>query len=86
VEREIWGWTWADGGVRSVAVRAGGEDWRSAEVEAPRGRQWRRFSIRWTPRQRGAAVLASRAEANDGQVQPVSGRRNAIYAVEVIVV
>ena len=49
VEREIWGWAWADGGVRSVHVRAGDNDatWMLAELESPQGREWQRFSIRW---------------------------------------
>jgi DMSO/TMAO reductase YedYZ molybdopterin-dependent catalytic subunit len=87
VEREIWGWAWADGGVRSVHVRAGdAATWRPAELEPPRGREWRRFSMPWTPRQRGAVVLAARAEAMGGLVQPISGRRNAIHEVAVNVI
>jgi sulfane dehydrogenase subunit SoxC len=87
VEREIWGWAWADGGVRSVHVRAGdAATWRPAELEPPRGREWRRFSIPRTPRQRGAVVLASRAEAMGGLLQPISGRRNAIHEVAVKVI
>jgi DMSO/TMAO reductase YedYZ molybdopterin-dependent catalytic subunit len=87
VEREIWGWAWADGGIRSVQVRPGDAvTWRPAEVEPPRGREWRRFSMHWTPRQRGAVVLAARAEAMGGLVQPISGRRNAIHEVAVNVI
>jgi hypothetical protein len=40
----------------------------------------------WTPRQRGAVVLASRAEAMGGLLQPTSGRRNAIHDVPVNVI
>jgi DMSO/TMAO reductase YedYZ molybdopterin-dependent catalytic subunit len=83
-EREIWGWAWADGGVRSVHVRTdNAATWRAAEVEPPRGREWQRFSMPWTPSQRGVVMLASRAEAMGGQVQPSSGRRNAIHEVPV---
>jgi hypothetical protein len=57
-----------------------------AELEARREHEWQRFSIPWTAAERGATALASRAEANDGRVQPVSGRRNAIYQVPVTVV
>jgi DMSO/TMAO reductase YedYZ molybdopterin-dependent catalytic subunit len=86
-EREIWGWAWADGGVRSVHVRADDTTiWRPAELEPPRGREWQRFSMPWTPRQRGAVVLASRAEAMSGLLQPISGRRNAIHDVPVNVI
>ena len=87
VEREIWGWAWADGGVRSVYVRTDDAAmWRPAELEPPRGGEWRRFAIPWTPTQRGAVVLASRAEANGGLLQPISGRRNAIYDVRANVI
>jgi hypothetical protein len=86
-EREIWGWTWADGGVRRVHVRTDdAATWRAAELEPPRGREWQRFSMPWTPRQCGAVVLASRAEAMGGLLQPISGRRNAIYDVPVNVI
>jgi DMSO/TMAO reductase YedYZ molybdopterin-dependent catalytic subunit len=82
--REIWGWAWADGGVRSVQVRTDHTArWRAAELEAPRGREWQRFSMPWTPKQRGVVVLTSRAEAVSGLVQPISGRRNATYGVPV---
>src|SRR5262245_58960622 len=67
VEREIWGWAWADGGVRNVYVRTDdGATWRPAELEPLRGREWQRFSMRWTPGQRGAMLLASLAEAMNG--------------------
>jgi DMSO/TMAO reductase YedYZ molybdopterin-dependent catalytic subunit len=86
-EREIWGWAWADGGIRSVHVRADdAATWRPAELEPPRGREWQRFSMLWTPRQRGAVVLASRAKAMGGLLQARSGRRNAIYDVLVNVI
>ncbi len=51
----------------------------------PRGREWQRFSVSWTPGARGPAVLASLAEAMDGLVQPTSSRRNAVHSVAVIV-
>jgi DMSO/TMAO reductase YedYZ molybdopterin-dependent catalytic subunit len=83
-EHEIWGWAWADGGVAQVEVRAGDDaPWLPAELEPPRGRQWQRFSFAWSPRQRGRAVLASRATSHAGLGQPASGRRNAIYSVPV---
>ena len=86
-EREIWGWAWADGGVRSVFVRTDDPaTWRRAELEPPRGREWQRFSMPWTPRRRGALPLASLAEAVNGQLQPTLGRRNAIYDVPVNVI
>jgi DMSO/TMAO reductase YedYZ molybdopterin-dependent catalytic subunit len=86
-ECEIRGWAWADGGVRTVEVTLdGGTAWRAAQLERPRGREWQRFSLRWTPGSRGPARLASRAEANDGARQPESGQRNAIHCVRVTVI
>jgi DMSO/TMAO reductase YedYZ molybdopterin-dependent catalytic subunit len=86
-ERTIWGWAWADGGVRRVHVGTRDEGtWRPAELEAARGREWRRFSMGWTPARRGQVVLASRAEANSGLCQPAAGRRNAIHEVPVSVI
>jgi DMSO/TMAO reductase YedYZ molybdopterin-dependent catalytic subunit len=87
VEREIWGWAWADGGVHAVDIRAGDESaWLPAQLEPPRGREWQRFSFRWSPRRRGTVVLASRAKTRAGLYQPTSGRRNAIQVVRVNVV
>jgi DMSO/TMAO reductase YedYZ molybdopterin-dependent catalytic subunit len=84
VEREAWGWAWADGGVRSVALSSnGGADWADAQIEPPRGRQWQQFSRRWVPDRRGSVMLASRATAMDGASQPPSGWRNAVHGVTI---
>jgi DMSO/TMAO reductase YedYZ molybdopterin-dependent catalytic subunit len=86
-EREIWGWAWADGGVRNVYVRTDdAAAWRRAELEPLRGREWQRFSMSWMPRQHGAVVLASLAEATGGWLQPIAGRRNAIHDVPVNII
>ena len=86
MSQEIWGWAWADGGVRRVYVRTGAVEWRPADVDPPRGREWQRFSFTWTPAQRDAVELASLAEAMNGAFQPTAGRRNAIHKVTVNVV
>jgi DMSO/TMAO reductase YedYZ molybdopterin-dependent catalytic subunit len=87
VEHEIWGWAWADGGVARVEVRAGdAAAWLPAELEPSRGREWQRFSMPWSPTQPGPIALASRATSKAGVVQPMSGRRNAIHGVPLIVV
>ncbi len=83
VECPIWGWAWADGGVRNVFVRADDPTWRETALEPARGREWQRFSLSWTPRRRGPVVLASLAEGNGGSLQPTSGRRNAVAEVPV---
>jgi hypothetical protein len=86
VSREVWGWAWADGGVRRVYVRTGAEEWRPADIDPPRGREWQRFSFTWAPAQRGAVELASLAEARNGLLQPAAGRRNTIHRVTVSVI
>ena len=73
----------ADGGVRNVYVRADDAAWPRAELEAPRGREWQRFSMRWSPSRRGPVVIASMAEAMNGVLQSASGRRDAIYGLPV---
>jgi len=86
VKTDIWGWAWADGGVRGLDVSVdGGTIWFPAQLEAARGREWQRFSYTWTPSERGGVVLASRAATANGEVQPTSGQRNAIYEVPVSV-
>ena len=67
VEREIWGWAWADGGVRHVYLRTDeAGPWLRAELEPQRGREWQRFSLRWQPSKSGEVVLAALAEATHG--------------------
>ena len=67
VEREIWGWAWADGGVRQVYLRTDeAGPWLRAELEPQRGREWQRFSLRWQPSKSGEVVLAALAEATHG--------------------
>lgn len=84
VEREVWGWTWADGRVSCLYIRTGaGGAWQRAELEAAHEHEWQRFSFRWTPARLGATALSSLAEAKNGLLQPVSGRRNAIREVPV---
>jgi len=84
---EVWGWAWADGGVRALEVTCdGGSTWRPARLETPRGREWQRFSLEWTPTSRGPARLACRAESYDGARQPDSAWRNAIAWTEIAVV
>jgi hypothetical protein len=83
---EVWGWAWADGGVRKVYVRTSDvAAWHPADLEPQQGRQWQRFSIRWTPARHGEFLLSSVAEAANGLLQPTSGRRNAVYEVPVTV-
>lgn len=84
-EIEIWGWAWADGGVRAVEVSVDGNTWKSARFEPANGRAWQRFTLLWNPGQRGTASLACRATSTRGEVQPPAERRNAIHRFEVTV-
>ena len=81
---EIWGWAWADGGVRTVDVSVdGGSAWTPAAIEPPNGRAWQRFATIWSPEHRGSRELAARAQSQDGRSQPPVAARNAIYRVPV---
>jgi DMSO/TMAO reductase YedYZ molybdopterin-dependent catalytic subunit len=82
----ICGWAWADGGVGKVEVGVDDGEWQPAALEPPSGRAWQRFAFSWMPRGRGAATLASRAISASGEIQPASGRRNAIYRVPVQII
>jgi DMSO/TMAO reductase YedYZ molybdopterin-dependent catalytic subunit len=88
IEHEVWGWAWADGGVSDVTVSFdAGATWSAAEVEAPRGREWQRFSLLWTPDSLGLTNVLSLATSRAGVRQPLSGRRrNTVYQVAVRVV
>jgi DMSO/TMAO reductase YedYZ molybdopterin-dependent catalytic subunit len=82
-ETEIWGWAWADGGVRAVDVAIDGASWQPAALEPKTGWAWQRFSFLWEPGRRGPAALACRAISTSGEVQPPDKRRNAIYRLQV---
>ncbi|MGO9698405.1 MAG: molybdopterin-dependent oxidoreductase [Xanthobacteraceae bacterium] len=85
-EIEIWGWAWADGGVRTVSITVDGATYGPASLERATGRAWQRFAMSWTPHQRGNTTLASCAISASGEPQPFASRRNAIYGLQVTVV
>ena len=77
------------GGWRGPPRRRPRRRWRLAtgvSSSPPQGRAWQRFSVGWTPKERGTVVLASRAQTKDGLCQPISGRRNAIHGVPLNVI
>lgn len=84
-ENEIWGWAWADGGVSAVDITVDGATCGPVTLEPATSRAWQRFETSWTPLQRGITTLASRAESANGELQPSSGWRNAIYGLQVTV-
>lgn len=79
----IWGWAWADGGVRAVEISVDGEAWQPATLEPPNGWAWQRFALLWEPPRRGTATLACRATSTSGEVQPPADRRNAVHRLSV---
>jgi len=82
---EIWGWTWADGGVAAVEISTdSGQTWRAAELEKQRSRSWQKFQASWHPEGTGSVVLVSRATDSHGEAQPPAAWRNSIYAVQVV--
>lgn len=84
---DVWGWAWADGGVDAVELSFDdGGTWLKAALEPAQGRTWQRFQRSWLPERSGPVAISSRAHGPDGQVQPRSGARNAIYTVPLLVV
>ena len=86
-EISIWGWAWADGGIRDVEVSTdGGNNWMKAELEERMGWAWQRFTLPWQPTAPGSYTLQSRATNSLGRVQPANNARNCVYEIEVHVV
>ena len=80
----VWGRAWADGGVSRVEFSGdGGVNWSNTDLAAGAGRRWQRFSVNWRPPRAGRFTLSSRAYNATGECQPSTGRRNAIYEVNV---
>lgn len=82
-KHEIWGWAWADEGVDQVVVSTDGHSWVETLVEKRADRGWQRFSMDWMAPHRGKFSIGSRARSCGGIVQPLAGRRNAAFSVEI---
>ena len=83
---EIWGWSWADGGVACVEVSTdGGESWQKARLEEQVERSWQKFRLVWKPQRSRPTALVSRAIGKNGMTQPLLNARNAAHTVEVTV-
>ena len=80
---EIWGWAWADQGIDQVVVSLDGRLWSEASVEMRAGRGWQRFSTGFVATHRGRFSVRSRARSFGGIVQPLAGRRNAVFSIEI---
>lgn len=83
----IWGWAWADGGIRQVEISIdGGQTWSSAELETPTEWSWQRFSFEWKQPASGTYHLQSRAMNFTGKIQPSAHARNCVYKIDVSVI
>lgn len=80
------GWAWADAPVRLVEVSAdNGATWLPAQLEPRRERAWQAWSLECQLEWRGPLRLLCRATDAHGATQPMTGARNAVHAVEVVV-
>jgi len=85
-EFQVWGWSWADGGISSVELSFdSGNTWVETLLDPARGRSWQRFQYSWIPREAGSFSVCSRAKGADDSLQPHSGARNAIHTVNFFV-
>ncbi len=88
VEQVISGAAWAGGSdVTKVEVSVdGGKSWREATlIDQAVPFCWRRFELRWTPREVGPTVLQSRAIDSQGRTQPTTHDLNRrSYQINVI--
>jgi sulfane dehydrogenase subunit SoxC len=83
---EICGWAWSFRGIDHVEVSVdGGASYRRATLEDRCGWAWQRFSLPWTPVERGKAWIQVRAIDATGTAQPQDGARNAIHTVPITV-
>jgi DMSO/TMAO reductase YedYZ molybdopterin-dependent catalytic subunit len=80
---EIWGWAWADEGVDQVVVSIDGRSWLEASLEKQAERGWQRFSMDFVAPHRGKFSFMSRARGCSGVIQPLAGRRNAVFSREI---
>jgi DMSO/TMAO reductase YedYZ molybdopterin-dependent catalytic subunit len=79
------GWAWSEDGVGKVEINGDdGESWLEAIVEDRIEFGWQKFerALRMQP---GRRIVVGRATSLNGEQQPLTGRRNPVHRVEVIV-
>lgn len=82
---EIQGWAWSHDGIGSVKVSVDqGITWNKTCVGEQIDRSWQRFSVTLHVPTGGCDIMA-RATSSSGLQQPLSGRRNHVHTVHVIV-
>jgi hypothetical protein len=79
------GWAWSEDGVGKVEISGDdGESWLEAIVEDRIEFGWQKFerALRMQP---GRRIVVGRATSMNGEQQPLTGHRNHVHRVEVIV-
>jgi DMSO/TMAO reductase YedYZ molybdopterin-dependent catalytic subunit len=80
----VWGWAWADDGVKDVYVRVEGEEnWHTAKVNGRVDYEWQKFETRLKV-PLGRHKLVARALSFGGEMQPLEGWRSHAYNVSVM--
>ncbi|SFN78293.1 Mo-co oxidoreductase dimerisation domain-containing protein [Bradyrhizobium sp. Rc3b] len=82
---QVWGWAWGDANLMAVELSADeGATWQECRLERAAEWSWSKFVYDlFVPE--GCTGLLSRARSRSGELQPVTGRRNAIYRVPISV-
>lgn len=79
----VWGWAWADDGVKNVHVMAeGDQDWREAVVDDRVDHGWQKFEIK-LEMPVGRQTVVAKATSFGGAMQPLEGWRNHAHHVHV---
>jgi DMSO/TMAO reductase YedYZ molybdopterin-dependent catalytic subunit len=83
-EMTVHGWSWGEHEIARVDLSTdGGLTWRPADLSSRIGKSWQAFSAGVRFDQSGPNRIISRATDVQGEVQPMSGARNASVAIEV---
>jgi DMSO/TMAO reductase YedYZ molybdopterin-dependent catalytic subunit len=83
-EATIRGWSWGEHDIARVDVSTdGGATWTPAGLSPRTGKSWQAFSADVGLDRSGPIRIMSRATDVRGEVQPMSGARNACVAIEV---
>ncbi|KAF4446974.1 hypothetical protein F53441_9445 [Fusarium austroafricanum] len=83
---EVQGWAWSHDGVKQVEISSGsGSSWIEATVANKEDQAWQKFTaeVKLEP---GVWKLVARATSQNGQQQPLTGRRNHVHSVTVRIV
>jgi DMSO/TMAO reductase YedYZ molybdopterin-dependent catalytic subunit len=81
---KVEGWAWSDEGVEMVDVCGDGKNWREARVEKRVRYEWQRFEA-MLYLQPGRQGIVARATCVSGEMQPMTGRRNHVHRIKVVV-